>query len=461
MPLWTVAWEPSDEVFAETFNVYARARGAAWRLHGSTAGLSLDITVPDVVDTFEAGIAPVTNGIEASEDEWAVVEFTPESLDDIAAPPSVASLTVEQVDQSFDVRARWPAVSDPHLSGYEIREGASWEFGLVRKFIPRGGDDDIETTLGLLAVKTTTFYVRALSTHGQYSAADASYEITPQTPNTYKAETPTDEHAGGYTGTKTNVEVASGNLQLEFAPALGQDWTDLGNTYTWPPMFPHLGSGTYVTAAMEAQDDAAAGLVADEVLEIDFGGTMVAPVTMYGEHWNTIPRPRFSDTAQTTATDIDARGVFDAIYGDETVVGGLGIVIEIRTTEDDPGGTPTWSGYRLFVPGARYRYRGVQIRLTLTSVWWPAWRFTSMTFRRHRRNLKDEVVVVDSTGSGGKAVTFAEPFTKTPVVSASAESATAAHVTVSDVTRTGCNVRVWNSSGSQITGTIHVVAAGV
>lgn len=457
MPKWRISWRLGDDHAAESFNVYARELGGGpWKLYGTTAGTSFDITVPNLNEPFECAVAGVVNGIEEFQEDWSIIPFTPASLADIPIPPDVSSLVVAQIDNTFDVRLRWSEVEDPHLDGYEIREGDAWETGLVRKYVRAGTH---ETTFGATAAVATTYQIKAKSRQGQWSDAAATAAITVQAMSLFVPETETDEASGGFGGTKTDTEVQSAGLQIEWAPQFANGWTALANTYTWPPFYPHLGSGTYVTAAIEAQDDASNGIVVDETPMIVLGGSKQNRTSMTAADWQFIPAPAESGGV---ATDPDAERITDRINGDEEVLDGLGLTIEIDTTEDDPNSSPTWDGFREWIPGARYRYRAVRFRFTLTSVWWWVWRISTMKIRRYRKNLKDEGEVTVST-TGGTAVTFVEPFTKVPVVVPVVEETTlGVHARVANVTRTGCDVRVFNTSGTELSsGTVRWQAQGV
>lgn len=456
MPKWRFSWNVGDDNFADSFNVYVReALVGAWKRHGSTTGFTFDVSVPDLSKPFEVGVAAVVNNIEEFEEDWTVVPFTPASLADIPIPPDVTELSVAQVEESFDVRLRWPAVTDPHLAGYEIREGSAWETGIVRKFVAAGTH---ETTFGALAAIATTYQIKAKSIQGQWSETAATVAITVQAMSGFVAEATTNEAGGGFTGTKSGSEVVSGGIQLEWAPEFADDWTDNADTYTWEPFYPHKGSGTYVTNAIEATDGST-GIVVDEVPMLTLGGSKAERTSMVAADYNFIMQPEFkNDVAVTPGT----ASVLDKVNGDEEVLDGLGMTIEIDTTPDDPNSSPTWDGYRTWIPGARYRYRGVRFRVTFTSVWWWVWRISTFQIIRYRKNLKDEGEVTISS-TGGTPITFAQPFTKIPqVVSFVNETTLGSEARASSVTRTGCDIRIFNTAGTeQSSGTAGWHALGV
>lgn len=470
MARWRVSWTVTEGNYADSFNVYVRPPGGDWRLFKSTPGNDVEIDVVEAYESFEVGIATVVNDLEMDSANWEIVQFNPTSLEDIPPPGDVSELSVSQVENSFDVRLRWPAVSDPHLDSYEVREdpGGSWEDGVVRKTVPTSDSEaDLETTIGMMAARTTIFLVKAVSVHGQYSGTEATATITLQEPATFPIEATHDEHAAGFTGTKTDTEVdaGTGDLQVEAAPEFASDWSDNADTYSWFPLFPHLGEGTYVTPTQEATDGAGNGIVVDEVIEVDLAGAQADPYSqaMVAEDWRFIVKPDLGGPDFDEGLDVDAKAPADRIYADETLKEGQTIEIEIDTTPDDPSSSPTWDGWRKWVPGTRYRYRGVRLRFRFLPYWWKVFRLNTLTWRRYRKNLKDEAKVSVGAGPGGTAVSFNEPFTKAPAVVASVDSSNPGYVTVKNITRTGCDVYAWDDANpaNQIAVTAHVVAAGV
>lgn len=455
MTQWVIDWSTGEDDMADEFNVYTREIGeSAWRPYGTTRGKTMTIVMPDVMESYEAAVAGLVNGIEEFEDDWALFGFTPGSVDDFDPPPDVTELAVAQLDNTFDLRLQWPPVDAPQLVGYEIRQGNAWDIAAPRAFVPA-----LQTTaqIGMWNGESTTFLVKALNEQGMWSAIAASAILIVLNQSLFVEEAATDESGGGFTGTKTDMEVDSGDLRIEVHPAAASGWTDVASTYTDIMWLPHKGSGTYQTAAIEATDGATptpAGIIVDEVVLLDTAFTAAQPDAPTAADW--IHPIRLPDT-------FGDKGLYSRVAANEEDLLGQDIGIEIDTTPDDPGGTPTWDGFRTWIPGARYRYRGVRFRLTFTSEFFTLFRMTQFIIRRFRKNLKDESTVT-VTATGGTAVTFDQPFTKVPVVQATVEDASnARHATLGSVTRTGCDVFAWDSGGVERDDSVlvHVTAAGV
>ncbi len=92
------------------------------------------------------------------------------------APPSnVASLSASISD--YGIVFSWPKISDLDLGFYELREGATWETGVL---VDRAKANSL--SVGLKTAGAYTFHVKALDTSNNYSASAASLAITLSAP---------------------------------------------------------------------------------------------------------------------------------------------------------------------------------------------------------------------------------------------------------------------------------------
>jgi hypothetical protein len=437
MAVWRASWGVEEENFADSFNVYVREQGAAWRSVGNTPGFEFDVEVSELHEHLDVAVAGVLNGVEEYEDAWTIIPFAPGAVTDFDPPADVEFLSAAQVDNTFDVRFAWAAVVDPNLDGYEIRQGLDWDRAVRREVVPAG---TTRTQFGAWYNGTISYFVRAVTKQGLYSenAAVATLTMIAQSP--YVEEADEDLSGAGFPGTLDGLDTASGGLQLIELPTPASAWTDAASSYTQPAWQTHYTTGTYTTNAIEAQDDAGAGIVADEVLMLEVATTAPVIGAPTARQWG------------APITPADSVG---------TVSQGVSGFTEIDTTLDDPAGTPTWDGWRLWQPGTRYRYRGVRMRFTLFSDFFQVLRVGTLVIRRFRKNIKDEghVTVV---ASGGTPITFNQPFTKVPVVVTAESSNSSWDSGVRDVTRTGAIVRVFDKNGNeQSSGEVDFIAAGV
>lgn len=444
---WILDWTPSQEVKADTWRVYWRLGGTEdpWSLYGETTDLSMALEGLPAVGIVEVALAAVVDGIEAPEERWERVSVVPGSAQDLEVVPDVSGWAVDQAEHVLAFT--WAKPTAPNLRDLEVREGALWASGQVLAHLPvDAGRGETPWRWGGAAA---SFMAKFRSHDGRYSGTAASASLTVRQDPDWIAQGSVDEHTAGFTGTKTDTEVSGGNLRNERLPgwaSITDDYTTLNREW-WRPS---LNNGTYVTAAVDA------GVVVDERIEALLTISIVGVGTT---DWRDMHCPRVPLPTQ----DPDTQMPGDLITSGEEVIAGRTVLIEIDTTQDDPAGTPTWDGFRRWVPGRTYRYRGVRLRLTIDDVWPFAWITVSgFTWRRRRKNLKAEQEVGVSA-TGGTSVTWNSPFTVAPAIAQPRVVGQPKwYVTVSSETASGCSIQVYNDSDvEQDTATVHMVAAGV
>ena len=160
----------------------------------------------------------------------------------------------------------------------------------------------------------------------------------------------------------------------------------------------------------------------------------------------------------------DAAGNFDDREGlfDGDGVDAITVKAFIRTTDDDPSGSPTWSDWREFVVGD-YKARGFDFKIEVES-----------ELESHQIQIDALSATVDvpdrtehfedeAIASGGTTLTYEKPFTGKPVFFSTIQSAqegdtiTYTHVT-SGGKYTGVTVQVLNGGGVARTIDIKAVA---
>lgn len=158
---------------------------------------------------------------------------------------------------------------------------------------------------------------------------------------------------------------------------------------------------------------------------------------------------------------IDERGPVDiwtAVDGD--VVDDVNAVLQVRTTDDDPAGSPTWSTWRPFFVG-QYTARGYQFRLQLTS-----------EQVNHNISITQLAVTIDvpdrveserniSSGTGAYSVTFPAAFMATPSIGITANNmATGDYYLVTAQDAEGFDIAFKNSAGTGVIRTFDYLAKG-
>jgi predicted phage tail protein len=147
---------------------------------------------------------------------------------------------------------------------------------------------------------------------------------------------------------------------------------------------------------------------------------------------------------------------------DGTAAAGVNAKLYLRSTSDDPSGTPTWSSWQEFVNGT-FKGRGFQFKSELTSndiaqnilideLGYEA------TFQRRQEQSVGSI----ASGAGAKAVTFDKPFftgtaalggvnSSLPSVGITAQNmATGDYFVVTSVSGTGFTVTFRNSAGTAV-----------
>ena len=156
----------------------------------------------------------------------------------------------------------------------------------------------------------------------------------------------------------------------------------------------------------------------------------------------------------------DVSGLFDDQDGDfdGSNLDQVNAVTYIRTTEDNPSGSPTWSVWSEYV-NAIVRARGIQLKMVATS--------TSSQVSMVVSQLGATAELQQRTESGNDSgddtynIVFTDAFYQTPqVVISPADLATGDYFTVTSVTRTGFTVAFKNSSNAAVTRSFSYTATG-
>ena len=150
-----------------------------------------------------------------------------------------------------------------------------------------------------------------------------------------------------------------------------------------------------------------------------------------------------------------AAGNFDSMTGlfDGAEISGTNTAIEIRTTLDDPSGTPTWSSWSPFFVGD-YVARGIEFRAKLES--------SNASNNVQISNLAVTIDMPDTmkrgineqtdsgTNNGTKVITYPSPFKATPSVGITAtNSDDKIFYTISSNTSTGFTITFYDNNTSQ------------
>lgn len=156
----------------------------------------------------------------------------------------------------------------------------------------------------------------------------------------------------------------------------------------------------------------------------------------------------------------DLIDTWSSIDGDD--LDQVNAALYVRTTTDDPSGTPTWSDWHELVNGI-VRARGLQFKAIATSLSESQNIIIDELGAELELQQRSEVsaVLTSGTASGGYDVTYSAPFYQAPMVAISAfDMATGDYYRVTSQTRTGFTVTFYNSSATVVSRSFAFNASG-
>lgn len=442
-----------------TEELYETATGVGTRSKAVVAWASGDAFAA----VYELQYRPHTAGDSGSEDGWIVAARTPDlsfDLHDLAPgyydfrvkaqntlgfssgfatreAVEIFGLTAKPsapTNVSLEVRGdegilKWDPTPDldVRIGGHFVfrhqpaTTGVTWNTA-----VPIGGRAPGAATEWALPLRTGTYLVKAVdSTGNESSSASAVITTLPDVIHLNVVATQT-EHPS-FPGTHSFTYADSGKLRLSGAalwdsyPGNIDDWGLLdtlggvasSGTYTFPSSSTAVDLGAVFTSRLTASLKATGVNVLDTV----------DARTALMDDW-----PDF-DGAEPT--DVSA-------------------VLYIRTTSDDPAGSPTWSAWQPFTVGD-YVARAFQFQLRLSSA-----------DQDHNIEVSELAVTIDmpdrmergvnvTVPAAGLAVTFTDPFQAEPSVGVTGQNlASSDRWAITAKTRTGFTVRFFDSGGSGV-----------
>lgn len=318
-----------------------------------------------------------------------------------AAPPDVTNFAITVLDST--ALLSWATTTAANLDHYEVRfasdYGANWQ-----SMVPIALN--VSGTSVQTAARTGSYAIKAVSAQGVYSD-NAAFIISDVSGLSINVVETTAAHPT-WSGTKSQCEFEDDRDALKLSIESGYEVYEDG-TYTWP---------TYVD------------------LEEIFTARVTAALVAFGE-----------ETTDDIWNEPDIWSL-STIWGSDP--GGWDAYMEVKTTDDDPAGSPTWSDWqRLVVTDLRFRAiwprlilkRGIS---TVTPIVTEASLIIDMP---DRIDAQGGISVSDS----GTRVSFTSAFrgpTRPSVVITGIEGATAGDwADVTNIDETGFDITIRNSSG--------------
>ncbi len=415
-----------------------------WRpLNGNWTTVNVPQTDYEILDTtaqtYEIRVYTL-NGARTPSTSPASLNFA--AIGKTAVPGNVQNLSFEAINANSG-RLRWDQTVDidvkvggsVHIRHSNLTDGsASWSNSV--DLIPAKSGSATEAIIPLVEGEVL---VKFEDDGGRQSANETSIII--DLPDTLAPLTlinrREDQDAPPFQGTRTNVFYSDefDALTLDGSELL-DDVLDVDALVTFDVMGEVQSSGTYNFATT-----------------VDFGNTFSIDFSRYFVTRGYFP----SDLIDSRLGEVDTWSDWDG-----GVIDSVNAVLELRSTTDNPSGTPTWGAWQPFVNGT-FRGRGFQFRTTLTSsdiaenILVDELGYLATVQRR----TEQSVAAVSGTTNTG--VTFTHPFfTGTasigglnaylPSVGITAQNMQAGdYFQITGVTGTGFTISFFNSGGSAVT----------
>jgi predicted phage tail protein len=415
-----------------------------WRpLNGNWTTVNVPQTDYEILDTtaqtYEIRVYTL-NGARTPSTSPASLNFA--AIGKTAVPGNVQNLSFEAINANSG-RLRWDETVDLdvkvggkiHIRHSNLTDGsASWSNSV--DLIPAKSGSSTEAIIPLVEGEVL---VKFEDDGGRQSASETSIII--DLPDTLAPLTlinrREDQDVPPFQGTRTNTFYSEefDALTLDGSDLL-DDVPDVDLLPTFDVMGSVQSSGTY-----------------DFATTVDFGNTFSIDFSRYFVTRGYYP----SDLIDSRLAEVD-----DWSDWDGGVIDAVNAILELRSTTDNPSGTPTWNAWQPFVNGT-FRGRGFQFRTTLTSndvaenILVDELGYLATV---QRRTEQSNAAV---SGTTNTAVTFPYPFfTGTasigglnaylPSVGVTAQNLQAGdYFQISNVTGTGFQISFFTSGGSPAT----------
>lgn len=383
--------------------------------------------------------------IEVAGENWLGVvsdyiakAFTP--VGQSAPPADVSGFSVNFIDG--DAQLTWTANTEVDLAGYQVRFSTvtsptpAWSAAIDVVFVAK------PATSKSVPAMIGTYLIKAQDYRGNRSTVATAISSTVAAVRRLNViQTITESTA--FAGTKSDTVTTTEGTLILGTSALFDSGT--GNFDDAAGLFDG-GQGTIATSGTYTFGVSGVGY-------FDLGAVYTSRVTI----------AIVSSSEEQVNTFDGAVGDFDDHPGlfDGENPDNVSVYCEIATTNDNPGGSPTWSGWRPFFVGD-YRCRAMKFRLTLTSeqgTMTPVVSALSVVVDMEDRDL---AVAGVSAAAGGQAVTFASAFKAVPAVGITGRDMATGdywNFTVAP-TVSGFTIRFYNSGGTGVARTFDYHARG-
>lgn len=393
-------WTASTDGFVDRYEIqYKKSADSDWIIAGYVPGGIEYIFILDVKDGVDYDVRVRTVNVLGVRSSFATIS-NHTVIGKTAVPANVTGFSAQQ--NGNVVNLKWNRVNEPDIAGYEIRyksDGAfDWDTAIILTRETKG----TLVTNGALPPGAWTVAIKALDTSGNYSTTETTSSIVVTNDNDIIAGVT--EHAR-WVGTLTNLvrHDVSGRLIPQDQDAAAGDNFDVFDTFVQNPYT----ICTYEGVEVDLGFDADQVRVYAEIL------TALGPSVLTGS-----PDPTLS---------IDYRDDVDAYDGFENWTLGT-------------------------VDGRHFKFK-VTIDTSIGLMYLEE--FTTVVDIVERVERGTETVAV-----AGTAINFTQQFHSIPQINIQVDGTSALIPMKSSVTTTGFTAQVFNSSGTDVGGTVDWTATG-
>jgi len=389
----------------------------------------------DILDTQPGSYTFQVVALNAIGKSSAVSQLTTEAYGKLAPPVDVQGFSM--IPNAGQAYLTWRQATD-----LDVLVGGQVRIRHTPKIIDQAWRDAIDiipaapgtATSAVAPLLNGTYMAKFVDSSGNYSLNEVLIVTTiPYAQTQNIVDTITEDPT--FAGTKTNMSIDTLNGALVLSD--GTLWDDL-------PLIDDVGS-------------------IDFPGEISSSGTYdFENVTDLGGVWPTRIYSTINLEAYDVGTVIDSRttliDTWDDIDGD--TVNDVNAELYVRTTEDDPSSSPTWTDWKRISAG-EYTARGFQFQLICT---------TGDT--RHNLFIKNLQVVLDmldrdeylgpfTSGAGTYSVSYGFPFYAAPSIAITAVNMNSGdYYSISNVTTDGFDILFKNSGSTAVSRNFYVLAKG-
>lgn len=335
---------------------------------------------------------------------------------------------------------------------FSDQAGAQWNTAIPIADFPGG------STSGSVPLADGTYFARAYDSSRNESLNPASVVSQTLSIIQYNAVVTQNEHTA-FSGTKTNMFVEGGKLKLSLVPTPSLDLNFTSSSYQQGDagVDPTVPSGTY---AFSDTVDVGAVYTSRVFISVLADSLNLANVI---DSWPLIDAIGEIDLGSVSADYVDAWADWDLITNFDAleVLGDAAITFEVRTTNDNPSGTPTWSDWRTFYVGD-FTARAFQFRMTV-SRGSDDYNQVEISALSVTVDVPDRIESADDVAvpSGGLTVTFANAFYDIPAIAVTGQNlATGDYVAITSKSATGFTLQFKNSAGTGVARTADWIAKG-